>query len=151
MGMFSKLMNKVFGRDEKPESKPAVPATAAVPAPQPVAAMVATETRSAPAASPPPAPVATAAPPPPTEVDVTALLDDLAAKNPEKLDWKKSIVDLLKLVGMDSSLSARKELAAELEYSGDTSDSAKMNIWLHKEVIKRIAANGGKVPADLLD
>lgn len=85
------------------------------------------------------------------EVDVTALLDDLAANNSEKLDWKKSIVDLLKLVGMDSSLASRKELAAELEYSGDTSDSAKMNIWLHKEVIKRIAANGGKVPANLLD
>jgi len=150
MGMFSKLMNKVFGRDEKPEQKAAAPATA-VPAPQPVAAMVATDT------PPPPAPgntataVAVPVATPVAEVDVTALLDDLAAKNSEKLDWKKSIVDLLKLVGMDSSLSARKELAAELDYSGDTSDSAKMNIWLHKEVIKRIAANGGKVPANLLD
>lgn len=84
-------------------------------------------------------------------VDVTAVLDGLAGKNPEKLDWRRSIVDLMKLVGIDSSLSARKELAKELNYSGDTGDSASMNIWLHKEVIKKLAANGGKVPADLLD
>jgi Domain of unknown function (DUF3597) len=90
-----------------------------------------------------------AATPPPT-VDVTAILDKLAAANPEKLDWKKSIVDLMKLVGMDSSLSARKELAKELHYAGDTSDSAAMNTWLHKEVIKKIAENGGKVPSELL-
>ena len=75
----------------------------------------------------------------------------MAAKNSEKLDWRHSIVDLMKLIGVDSSLSARKELAKELNYSGDTSDSASMNIWLHKEVIKKLAANGGKVPAELLD
>ena len=74
----------------------------------------------------------------------------MAAKNPEKLDWKHSIVDLMKLVGMDSSLSARKQLASELHYSGDQNDSAKMNIWLHKEVLKKLAANGGKVPQELL-
>ena len=84
-------------------------------------------------------------------VDVTAILDGLAAKNSEHLDWKKSIVDLLKLVGMDSSLAARKGLATELGYSGDQADSATMNVWLHKEVIKKLAANGGTVPADLLD
>jgi hypothetical protein len=83
-------------------------------------------------------------------VDVTAILDDLAAKNPEKLDWRKSIVDLMKLVGIDSSLAARKQLAAELQYSGDEKDSAAMNVWLHKEVIKKIAENGGKVPQELL-
>jgi len=83
-------------------------------------------------------------------VDVSAVLNDLAAKNSEKLDWKKSIVDLMKLVGMDSSLSARKELAKELHFTGDTSDSATMNIWLHKEVLKKLAANGGKVPPELL-
>ena len=76
-----------------------------------------------------PAPGATA---PAATVDVTAILDDLASKNPEKLDWRKSIVDLMKLVGMDSSLAARKELAKDLNYTGDTSDSATMNIWLHK-------------------
>ena len=73
----------------------------------------------------------------------------LAAKNPEKLDWRKSIVDLMKLLNLDSSFSARKELAKELGYSGDTNDSASMNIWLHKQVMQKLAANGGKVPADL--
>ncbi len=83
-------------------------------------------------------------------MDVGAILDGLAAKNPEKLDWKHSIVDLLKLLGMDSSLSARKTLAQELHYTGDMNNSASMNIWLSKEVIKKIAENGGKVPAELL-
>ena len=84
-------------------------------------------------------------------MDVTAALDGLAKKNPEKLDWKNSIVDLMKLVGMDSSLSARKALADDLHYSGDKSDSATMNIWLHKEVMRQLAAHGGKVPANLTD
>jgi len=84
-------------------------------------------------------------------VDVNAVLNDLASKNSEQLDWKKSIVDLMKLVGIDSSLASRKELAKELGYSGDTSDSATMNVWLHKQVLKKLAENGGKVPADLLD
>lgn len=84
------------------------------------------------------------------EIDVTAYLNDLATKSKEKLDWKVSIVDLMKLVGMDSSLSARKKLAEELSYSGDTSDSAKMNVWLHKQVLQQIAKNGGKLPSDLL-
>ena len=82
-------------------------------------------------------------------VDV-AVLDGLAAKNPEKLDWKHSIVDLMKLVGMDSSFTARKQLAAELQYSGDPNDSASMNVWLHKEVLKKLSENGGKVPQELL-
>ena len=90
---------------------------------------------------------ATAAPPP--VVAVGAILDGLAAKNPEKLDWKRSIVDLMKLVGIDSSLNARKELAAELHYTGDTSDSASMNIWLHKQVMQKLAENGGRVPDEL--
>jgi Domain of unknown function (DUF3597) len=83
-------------------------------------------------------------------VDVAAVLEGLAAKNPEKLDWKNSIVDLMKLVGMDSSLTARKQLAAELHYSGDPNDSASMNVWLHKEVLKKLSENGGKVPQELL-
>jgi hypothetical protein len=82
-------------------------------------------------------------------VDVAAILDGLAAKNSEKLDWKHSIVDLMKLVGMDSSLSARKELAHDLHYSGDMNDSASMNMWLQKEVMKQLAAHGGKIPQDL--
>jgi len=99
-----------------------------------------------------PAPVATAAPPspPPKPVDVGAVLDDMAAKSDEKLDWKKSIVDLMKLVGMDSSFGARKQLAKELNYTGDPNDSAAMNIWLHKQVLKKLSENGGKVPAELL-
>ena len=83
------------------------------------------------------------------EVDIEATLNKMAASNPEKLDWKHSIVDLMKLVGMDSSLSARKELADDLKYTGDKSDSATMNIWLHKEVMRKLAENGGKVPQDL--
>jgi len=86
-----------------------------------------------------------------TEVDVEAILNKLASEHHEKLDWKHSIVDLMKLVGMDSSIKERKELAAELKYSGDTNDSAAMNIWLHKQVMKKLAENGGKVPASLLD
>jgi len=84
-----------------------------------------------------------------SEVDVEKVMNDLAAKNPEKLDWRKSIVDLMKLLNLDSSFHARKDLAKELGYTGDTNDSATMNIWLHKQVMQKLAANGGKVPADL--
>jgi Domain of unknown function (DUF3597) len=82
-------------------------------------------------------------------VDVEAVLNGLNAKSQQKLNWQTSIVDLMKLVGMDSSLQHRKELAAELGYTGDTNDSATMNIWLHKAVMLKLAANGGKVPANL--
>ena len=84
------------------------------------------------------------------EVDVKALLDDMARKNPQKLNWKTSIVDLMKLLDLDSSLGERKELAKELGYTGDMNDSATMNIWLHKQVMKKLSENGGKVPAELL-
>jgi hypothetical protein len=82
-------------------------------------------------------------------VDVEEVLNGMAQKNTEKLNWRTSIVDLMKLVGMDSSLAARKSLAQELNYTGDTSDSASMNIWLHKQVMKKIGENGGKLPDDL--
>jgi hypothetical protein len=85
---------------------------------------------------------------PMSDVDVAAVLSKLAASNKEKLDWKKSIVDLMKLLGLDSSLTARKQLATELGYTGDMNDSATMNIWLHKQVMAKLAPNGGKVPAD---
>ena len=84
-----------------------------------------------------------------TEVDVEAVLNGLAAKNPQKLNWRTSIVDLMKLVGLDSSLESRKALARELNYTGDMNDSAAMNIWLHKQVMNKLAQNGGKVPEDL--
>ena len=85
------------------------------------------------------------------QVDVEQILNDMAQKNPEKLNWRSSIVDLMKLLGLDSSLNERKELAQELGYSGSTSDTASMNIWLHRQVMNKLAANGGKVPADLKD
>lgn len=90
-----------------------------------------------------------AAPAAPGSVDVGAVLDGLAAKNSQKLDWKHSIVDMMKLLDLDSSLTARKALAGELHYTGDTGDSASMNLWLHKQVMQKLAANGGKVPDDL--
>jgi hypothetical protein len=88
-------------------------------------------------------------PKPATPVDVEAVLTNLAAHNKEKLDWRLSIVDLMKLLNLDSSLAARKTLADELHYTGDKNDSATMNIWLHKQVMQKLAENGGKVPADL--
>ncbi len=126
MGMFSDLMNKIFHH--------------AAPAERPFDAAVPSRPGT------PGVPATTVAAP----VDVAAILTKLAAENKEKLDWKTSIVDLMKLVGMDSSIGARKALAADLHYTGDTNDSATMNIWLHKEVMRKLADNGGKVPADLL-
>lgn len=84
-------------------------------------------------------------------VDIEAVLEGMASNNPQKLNWRTSIVDLMKLVGIDSSLAERRELATELGFTGDMDDSAAMNIWLHKAVMRRMAENGGKVPADLLD
>ena len=82
-------------------------------------------------------------------VDVAAVVDKAAAATGEKLAWRTSIVDLMKALNLDSSLAARKELAKELKYTGDTSDSATMNVWLHKQVMVKLAANGGKLPADI--
>ena len=92
-----------------------------------------------------------AQPAPMSETDVVAKLEKLAADNPQKLNWRTSIVDLMKLLGMESSLAERKELATELGYKEDMGDSAKMNVWLHKQVLRRIAENGGNVPKELLD
>ena len=139
MGFFSNILEKL-GMKEAAAAPvitppPAVAPTAAAPAPAPVAPSVVAEPVVNPIAM----------------VDVMALLADKAAKHPEKLNWKTSIVDLLKLLGLDSSLSARKELAKEL-YCPDElmGDSAKMNMWLHKNVLGHIAANGGNIPKELL-
>ncbi len=86
---------------------------------------------------------------PMAQVDVEAVLTKLAEQNKEKLDWRKSIVDLMKLLNLDSSVTARKQLASELKYTGDTNDAATMNVWLHKQVMQKLAENGGKVPAGL--
>ena len=84
-----------------------------------------------------------------SSVDVAAVLTQRASQKGEKLDWRHSIVDLMKVLDLDSSLSARKALAQELNYTGDTGDSATMNMWLHKQVMAKLAENGGNVPADL--
>jgi 3-oxoacyl-ACP reductase-like protein len=130
MSIFGKILSKIF-----PSNHPAVTQATAPAAP-------AASTSAAAPASP-----AAAAPP----VDVESVLNDMAKKNPEKLNWRTSIVDLMKLVGMDSSLTARKELAKELNYTGNTNDSASTNMWLHKQVMRKIAENGGKLPADMKD
>lgn len=138
MSFFDKIKNAIFG---KAEAAPQTSAPAGTPS-----------TTASPTAASPAAPAPTAAAPAPAgNVDVASILDAAVKKNGQKLDWKHSIVDLLKALDLDSSLTARKELAGELGYTGDTSDSATMNIWLHKAVIKKLSENGGKVPADLLD
>jgi hypothetical protein len=101
------------------------------------------------AAKPPPSPSQSPPAAPETAVDVGAVLSKLAAQNKEKLDWRRSIVDLMKLLNLDSSLAARKRLADELHYSGDKNDTATMNIWLHKQVMQKLAESGGKVPDEL--
>lgn len=96
------------------------------------------------------APAGGAAPAAPAQsIDIVPILEKAAAAKQEKLNWRTSIVDLMKVLDLDSSLAARKELAHELGYTGDTNDSAKMNVWLHKQVMIKVAANGGKVPDDL--
>ena len=128
MSIFGTIMSKIFGT-----SAQAAPAPGAAPAGGAAASTQTASTGTAAAGT----------------VDVGQILGDLAAKNPQKLDWKHSIVDLMKLLGMDSSLEHRKELAKELHYDGDTNDSATMNIWLSKQVMKKLAENGGKLPDDL--
>ena len=150
MGMFNELMSKIF------RTAAVAPADAAKGGVAPESRVQAAARQGVPVAiavpGAPSAPGAAGggAAAPAGSVDVAAVLDKMAASNKEKLDWKHSIVDLMKLVGMDSSLSARKALAADLKYTGDTNDSATMNMWLHKEVMRKLAENGGKVPADLL-
>ena len=150
MGLFGTLMNKIFHATAYAEAppdalKPGQISESRVEAARRQGVPVRDAVPGAPAAAGATA-VATA-----PAVDISAVLDTMAKSNPEKLDWKHSIVDLMKLVGMDSSLAARKELATELKYTGDMNDSATMNMWLHKEVMRKLAENGGKVPQDLLD
>ncbi|GAA5657431.1 MULTISPECIES: DUF3597 domain-containing protein [Brucella] len=135
MGIFDKIKNAIWGEAQAatPEAE-----TAAQPAPTPTASS--TAAAPAPFAS---APAAAGA------VDVGAILDAAVAKSGQKLNWKTSIVDLMKALGLDSSLEHRKQLAKELGYTGDTGDSATMNVWLHKQVIQKLKDNGGKVPAGL--
>lgn len=161
MGLFSKILEKLGIKKDKqagasatvPEqNKPAAPAPAPkVAAPAKPAPAATTRTAS----TPKPAPVAAPKAPVPTpisEVDVVSKLEGLAAKNPAKLNWKVSIVDLLKLLDLESSYEARKEMAVELGCPPELmNDSAKMNTWLHKKVLQEIAQNGGNIPKELLD
>jgi hypothetical protein len=94
-------------------------------------------------------PTAAAGTPAAQTVDVAAIVDKAAAATGEKLAWRTSIVDLMKALNLDSSLTARKQLANELKYTGDTDDSATMNVWLHKQIMAKLAANGGKLPDDI--
>jgi Domain of unknown function (DUF3597) len=149
MGMLTSLISKIFGHaGATPSATPEPPNTTILSATAPSATTPAASAVSP--ATPAPATTPDPAAAPAQTVDVPAILDSLAAKNPEKLDWKKSIVDLMKLVDMDSSLSARKKLATELNYSGDENDSATMNVWLHKQVLRELSEHGGKIPPELL-
>jgi hypothetical protein len=131
MSIFGKIMGAIFG------SK-----AAATPASGGAAPSAGTAgSSSTPATSAPSAPA--------QSVDVAAILDKAVAAQKEKLQWRTSIVDLMKALHIDSSLTARKELATELGYTGDKNDSASMNVWLHKKMMAELAANGGKLPSDV--
>ncbi|ALC13617.1 DUF3597 domain-containing protein [Sphingopyxis sp. 113P3] len=130
MSIFGKIKDAIFGKKAAAAEPAAAPDAAAAPAaPQPVPA----------------------APAPISEIDVEAILTAQNAYATQPLNWRTSIVDLMKLLEIDSSLQNRKELAQELGYTGELNGSAEMNIWLHKAVMRELAANGGKVPADLID
>ena len=162
MSIFGTIMSKVFGHADAPASggasaAPSAPAAtqtsntgagASASAPPPVSSAPSPDTTGA-ASTSTGTPAAGGTPPSGGAVDVAAVLDGMGSHAGQKLDWRHSIVDLMKLLDMDSSLSARKELAQELHYTGSTDDPAAMNIWLHKEVMTKFAANGGKLPSDL--
>ena len=145
MSIFGSIVSRIFGHRHAAAAD-AVPPGAAAPDASP--GEEAAPPPGAVAASPP-RPEAAAQASAPQSVDVAAVLTGMAANNPQKLDWRHSIVDLMKLLGLDSGLQARKELAQELGYGGDTADSATMNVWLHKQVMRKLAENGGKVPDEL--
>jgi uncharacterized protein DUF3597 len=128
MSIFGKIMSAIFGTKAA-----ATPAGGSAPA---SGGSAGTTTGAAPAA-------------PPQSVDVAPILDKAVAAKGEKLEWRTSIVDLMKALDIDSSFAARKELAKELGYTGDSNDSASMNIWLHKQVMAKLAANGGKLPPEI--
>ena len=125
MSIFGKIMDAIFGKAKAEGGAPGTPGTPGTTGAGGSASM--------------------------SDVDVEKVVSGMAAQKKEKLDWRKSIVDLMKVLDLDSSLHSRQALAKELGYTGDMNDSAKMNIWLHKQVMNKLAANGGKVPADLRD
>lgn len=133
MSIFGSIMGKIMGNSARKQAaaeNKALPSTPMASTSAPTATATSTATSS---------------------VDVAARLDELKAASSQKLNWRESIVDLMKLVGIDSDLANRRALAQELGYTGDTNDSAKMNVWLHKQVMAKLAENGGNVPSNLLD
>ena len=141
MSVLGNIMGAIFSHGSAPTAAPA--AARAQGSASPKAAPAAREAQGS--ASPAAAPAVAKA-----QVDVATIVDKAATSKGEKLAWRTSIVDLMKALGLDSSLAARKELAKELHYTGNMDDSAAMNVWLHKQVMSKLAENGGKVPADLL-
>src|SRR4051794_13060035 len=135
MSIFGSIMNKIFGASPASASTASTAGSSAPSGGQATSSATSASAASSAAASGP--------------VDVEAVLTGMASKVGHTLDWRHSIVDLMKLLGLDSSLTARKELAQELHYTGDMNDSASMNIWLHKQVMLKLAENGGKVPDSL--
>ncbi|MHC2338267.1 DUF3597 domain-containing protein [Bradyrhizobium sp. USDA 4454] len=134
MSIFGSIMGAIFGHGAQaktPDGKTAETTRTAAPGASPASTSTAPTTPAA------------------QTVDVAAIVDKAAAATGEKLDWRTSIVDLMKALGLDSSLAARKELAKELHYTGDTNNTATMNVWLHQQVMAKLAANGGKLPADI--
>jgi hypothetical protein len=149
MGMFSGIMEKLgFNRSAQ---QAAAASRAAASAGVPAGASAPASSKSPPTSPQGQPPTSQAAPATMPMVDVMGQLEKLAAANPQKLNWRTSIVDMLKLLGMDSSLAARKELATELGCPPEKlDDSAQMNVWLHKAVLEKLAQNGGNVPKALL-
>jgi hypothetical protein len=145
MGILGDIFHKIFpghhpaNTQAQAGTAPAAPAGGQQNVPPPAQQQTGGAATAAPAATPV------------QQVDVEEVLTNMQTTSGQQLNWRSSIVDLLKLLNLDSSLQARKDLAAELHYTGDTNDSASMNIWLHKQVMTKLAQNGGKVPADLQD
>jgi hypothetical protein len=170
LGIFDRIKNAIFGEAQAepapqtsgtasespsssapPTAKPVAPsAPAAAPAPTSTAPSVAQSTTATPRTSQSDG-VASSSLAPQAPVDVESILNEAVKKSGQKLNWRHSIVDLMKALRMDASLQERKELAQELGYSGDTNDSGRMNIFLHKALMKKLSENGGQVRSDLLD
>ena len=143
MSVFGKIMGAIFGSHAS-AATPAAPAGGGTSGGGTSGGGAGPGTASAAPAPAPAAPIA-----PPQSVDIAAIMDKAVAAHHEKLEWRTSIVDMLKALDVDSSLAARKELVKELGYTGDTNDSASMNVWLHKQMMAQLAAHGGKLPPEI--
>ncbi len=161
MSIFDRIKHAIFGEaNAAPDPHASTPPAASSPASPAAPTSASVETSSTPPSQATPAATSSHSTPTPgpssgmasaVSVDVGSILNEAVTKSGQKLDWRHSIVDLMKALGMDASLEERKELAQELGYSGDAHDSAKMNTFIHKALMKKLAENGGKVPAELLD